>query len=260
MHHIGMSLFASLILLFSPLTTERAFDIGLRVWQNECAGTLEGLTSWNQGEEFPSLGIGHFIWYPSNKRGPFVETFPQLLQFFQSKGVSMPRWLEEARFCPWKTREQFLRSKTEKRMVELRRLLKETIALQAQFLALRLEEALPSLLINAGTEERKEKIRSRFESLAALPHGIYALVDYVNFKGLGTSPEEQYAGEGWGLFQVLNAMSNDPSQDPVEEFVRVAKATLQRRVVHSPALRNEQRFLAGWLSRLDSYLKVKKTR
>jgi hypothetical protein len=38
-----------------------ALKIGKRVWQNECNGTVSGLTSWNQGEDFASLGIGHFI-------------------------------------------------------------------------------------------------------------------------------------------------------------------------------------------------------
>src|SRR6266446_3164255 len=44
--------------------------IGKKIWQNECNGTISGLTSWNQGEDFASLGIGHFIWYPQGRRGP----------------------------------------------------------------------------------------------------------------------------------------------------------------------------------------------
>jgi hypothetical protein len=47
--------------------------IGKKVWANECDGKVEGLTSWNGGEAFPSLGIGHFIWYPAGRRGPFDE-------------------------------------------------------------------------------------------------------------------------------------------------------------------------------------------
>ena len=41
--------------------------IGKRIWQNECGGTADGLTSWNAGENFASLGIGHFIWYPKGR-------------------------------------------------------------------------------------------------------------------------------------------------------------------------------------------------
>ena len=46
------------------LTDKQALEIGKRIWANECAGTISGLTSWNKGEAFPSLGIAHFIWYP----------------------------------------------------------------------------------------------------------------------------------------------------------------------------------------------------
>jgi len=51
--------------------------IGKRVWQNECNGTISGLTAWNQGEDFASLGIGHFIWYPEGTARPFRRKFPQ---------------------------------------------------------------------------------------------------------------------------------------------------------------------------------------
>ena len=43
--------------------------VGRKVWVNECDGTVAGLTSWNADEAFPSLGIGHFIWYPAGKGG-----------------------------------------------------------------------------------------------------------------------------------------------------------------------------------------------
>jgi hypothetical protein len=55
--------------------------IGKKIWQNECNGTVSGLTSWNSGEDFASLGIGHFIWYPKGKRGPFEESFLKLVSF-----------------------------------------------------------------------------------------------------------------------------------------------------------------------------------
>ena len=50
--------------------------IGKKIWLNESAGKVEGLTAWNQGENHASLGIGHFIWYPKNHEGPFQESFP----------------------------------------------------------------------------------------------------------------------------------------------------------------------------------------
>ena len=78
--------FVPLIVLFSGLTAQALTDkeldsIGRRVWQNECGGTRDGLTSWNTGEDFASLGIGHFIWYPKGQRGPFEESFPKLAKY-----------------------------------------------------------------------------------------------------------------------------------------------------------------------------------
>ncbi len=67
----GSSLAAGL-----AISDGQALAAGKRLWHNECAGTVEGLTSWNTGEDFASLGIGHFIWYPAGRRGPFDESFP----------------------------------------------------------------------------------------------------------------------------------------------------------------------------------------
>jgi len=84
---------------------------------------------------------------------------------------------------------------------------------------------------------------------------MYALVDYANFKGLGTARSERYAKKGWGLLQVLLEMKDEKgAPDAVREFVRAANKVLIRRVNNSPAGRNEKRWLAGWQKRLDSYL------
>src|ERR1700761_3682082 len=63
--------------------------IGRKVWMNECDGTVTGLTSWNGGEAFPSLGIGHFIWYPAGKRGPYEESFPLLIAYLRDRQVKL---------------------------------------------------------------------------------------------------------------------------------------------------------------------------
>src|SRR5476651_1135296 len=74
------------------LSEAQAVEIGHRIWKNECAGTVSGLTSWNKGENFPSLGIGHFIWYPAGQRGPFEESFPKLAAYLAAQGVTVPDW------------------------------------------------------------------------------------------------------------------------------------------------------------------------
>ncbi len=69
--------------------------IGALVYRNECGGKVENLTAWNEGEEFASLGIGHFLWYPEGKEYPFHESFPSLFEFIKSKGAPVPEWMNE---------------------------------------------------------------------------------------------------------------------------------------------------------------------
>lgn len=229
--------------------SEKELDaIGHRVWQNECAGTREGLTSWNSGENFASLGIGHFIWYPRGVEGPFEESFPKLVRFLAERGAPVPEWLANAKDCPWSTRAEFQREFKSERMTQLRNLLAMTIPLQSQFLAQRMNEALPKILAAAPKADR-DRIRSNFERLAATGPGTFALIDYVNFKGEGTAPGERYHGEGWGLLQVLTAMRGDG----VRDFSAAAAEVLERRVRNSPPERGEQRWLPGWKARVRSY-------
>jgi len=231
------------------ISSAEAEEIGRRLWRNEAGGTIAGLTSWNAGENFASLGIGHFIWYPVGIRGPFEESFPGLLEYFRARGVPLPEWLEGARGCPWATRAAFLADQQGPRMRELRSLLSEHIGLQAQFAVGRLQKALPKMLVAAAPGER-ERVRRRFEELAAIPQGQYALVDYVNFKGEGTSQSERYAGRGWGLLQVLSRMEDGPV---LNAFSRAAEETLVERVRNAPPERHEERWLPGWRNRVRTY-------
>jgi len=231
------------------LTDAEAQAIGRRIWKNECAGTVEGLTSWNAGEEFPSLGIAHFIWYPAGRRGPFEESFPGLVGYLQENGVSVPAWIKIP--CPWDTRSSFMADFDGNRMKTLRALLQNTIALQARYAALRLEKALPKML-SAAPPGSREKIRKNFYRVAKEPLGVYALMDYVNFKGEGTSASERYKGRGWGLLQVLDTMPSDG--DALAEFTAAADTVLTRRVENSPSSRGEAKWLPGWRNRLSTYL------
>ncbi|MFZ4483132.1 MAG: hypothetical protein ACOYOL_04025 [Chthoniobacterales bacterium] len=234
-------------LSISPAEADR---IGQRIWQNECAGTRDGLTSWNKGENFASLGIGHFIWYPEGKRGPFKESFPALRDYLQQQGVKIPAWLAKAQACPWPERASFMADFHGPRLEELRALLAANVGWQARFAALRLEAALPQMLAAAPADER-QTIRGNFSRLANAPGGLYALMDYVNFKGEGTAPTERYDGQGWGLLQVLEGMSADGS--PTAAFARSADHILSRRVELSPPARGEARWLPGWRNRVHGY-------
>lgn len=230
------------------LSDSQAQEIGRRIWKNECAGTVNGLTSWNGGEDFASLGIGHFIWYPEGKKGPFQESFPALIVFLKKNGVDTPAWAQGA--CPWNTKAQFQAAFDSAQMVQLRTMLKNTIPQQARFAAQRLEQALPQMLSAAPASER-EKIRNNFYRVAAQPLGLYALMDYVNFKGEGVKSTERYNGKGWGLLQVLAAM---PTTGPaLPAFAKAADQMLTQRVKNSPPERNEAKWLAGWRNRVYTY-------
>ena len=237
----------------SALTPRELDVIGGRVWQNECDGTREGLTSWNAGENFASLGIGHFIWYPKGVNGPFEESFPLLLKFFAANGVKVPAWLKPDDDCPWSTRAEFLAAAKSEKMTELRDLLASTISVQARFLAQRMEQALPKMLAAAPANQRA-KIKANYDRLAATQRGIFALIDYVNFKGEGTKETERYAGEGWGLLQVLAGMGESEGASPAALFAKSAEDVLTRRVHNAPPDRHEERWLTGWKNRVRAYV------
>lgn len=238
--------------LFSfSVSQETAHKIAEKVWKNECGGKIDGLTSWKKGENFGSFGIGHFIWYPVGRSERFEETFPLLLKFFKSEGVTLPAWLEKAQGCPWHSREEFYLNIKSAEMVELRQLLVDTKNLQAIFIAKRLEKAFPSI-VECLPENEREQVTATFNRLASSPKGLYALIDYMNFKGSGISPSERYNEQGWGLLQVLQKIPPS-SKNVVIDFVHSAKELLTLRVKNSPPERREEQWLPGWLNRVGSY-------
>ncbi|MFL6541385.1 MAG: hypothetical protein ACJ8HU_11540 [Chthoniobacterales bacterium] len=237
------------------LSRADAMRIGRKVWQNECGGTVSGLTSWNSGENFASLGIGHFIWYPKGVHGPFEESFPDLVRFATERNAKLPQVVIANRDtgCPWPTRAVFVTANDTPQMNELRRFLADTIDLQAEFLVRRLQQALPKMLAETPAADRAN-VQRQFDRVASSAPGCYALVDYVNFKGEGVLDTERYNGKGWGLLQVLQGMTGtDNGPAAAREFARSARAVLTLRVKNSPPERNESRWLSGWLQRVDTY-------
>jgi hypothetical protein len=238
------------------LSKEELHEIGNLIYINECGGKAENLIAWNEGEEFPSLGIGHFIWYPSGKEGPFQETFPMLLEFYKFNNIEPPSWIANLpnKDSPWNSRQEFINDLNSKRMIELRQFLIDTIPLQTSFLVNRFQISLDNLL-EYSPKELHVHIKTQFFRVANSPMGMYPLIDYVNFKGEGTNPSERYMGEGWGLLQVLEEMNGTETGIPaVKEFVEAADKVLERRVENSPPERNEKRWLPGWKNRLSTYM------
>lgn len=236
------------------LTADHAAWVGERIFANECNSQVRCLTSWNAGEDFPSLGIGHFIWYRKGQQEAFVESFPQLLSFYQEQGVAVPAWIARLPQAdsPWQSREQFQQTMDSAPMLELREFLNDTRHIQVAFIIRRMEQSLPRLL---AATSRPGEVEALFRQIAAeQPLGPYALIDYVNFKGDGTVSTERYAGQGWGLLQVLEDMLDNPGNQPLmTRFSRAASAVLARRIANSPPERGEQRWLNGWNNRVDTY-------
>lgn len=254
------------LLLGLPLSVLNAADypelepaqlnwIGERIFTNECNRQPECLTAWNTGEDFPSMGIGHFIWYREGQDSIYRESFPNLLAYLQRHGEDLPGWIIEADYnAPWTDRDQFLAELHEQRLNELRALLSRTIGLQTAFIVERFQASRALLQDHADPAMRAE-IDRRFLAVANAtpPYGLYALIDYVNFKGEGINTSERYRQQGWGLMQVLEQMPQTTAS-PLAEFVAAARQVLEKRVENAPSGRNESRWLAGWNARLDTYL------
>jgi len=240
------------------LSSQEKSWIGEQIFHNECSAKPECLVWWNVGEDFLSLGIGHFIWYPDRRDGPFEESFPKLLRSLKAQGVLLPEWLAASPDpnCPWKDREEFLRESGGQWATDLREILQNTKAEQTEYMIKRLEDALP-LIRKVSPQSRWEELTEKFYQLASIPAGVYALADYVNFKGTGVVTTERYKGQGWGLAQILAEMTIQPdAEDAVREFARIADKLLTQRVANSPPERNEQRWLTGWRRRILSYVEA----
>ena len=242
------------VLIISP---QVALPVGIKIWFNECGGEVMGLTSWNTGEDFASLGIGHFLWHPyPSKRATSNSGFPHLLRYMQERGVDIPYWLQgnNGLYCPWSNRSEFLNAQYSSKMIALRNFLQKTIPIQAEYMTRHLQEILPDLLASTPMEERW-LIHDKFYSLARTPAGIYALVDYLNFKGAGTGKTRHNYEHGSGLLQVLRGMKfAPPNYSPLQAYVWSAKNALIRRVERSASSKYTERWLAGWFNRLNTYL------
>ncbi|HLU07509.1 MAG TPA: hypothetical protein VKZ91_13200 [Woeseiaceae bacterium] len=239
--------------------------IASRIALNETGGLERHLTHWGAGEDFPSFGIGHFIWFPAGVDAPFDESFPALVTYLEQTAAdeaTMPGWLER-RFreqgvdfdAPWPDKQSFDEALDSDSMLELRSWLAATAPQQARFIAWNFVTRWNALELSA---REKETLTRLLQQLVETPQGLFAVIDYVNFKGLGTNPRERYDGRGWGLLQVLNDVAaarepNDEPRDLVRRFSEAAASRLRDRVALSPPARNEARWLEGWIERVSQY-------
>lgn len=236
------------------LTSAQLDWVGQQIFRNECAGRFQCLVHWNDGEAFPSLGIGHFIWYPKGVQGRFVESFPALIEYMEQRQASIPEWLRalDPFDAPWNDKAAFLAADDSPRLAELREFLAGTQGIQAEFIFRRARQSL-ARVVAAAPDDRRPEVTARLEALSQTPGGVYAIIDYVNFKGEGLSPTERYNGQGWGLLQVLLEMSGTPDQAALVQFREAASTVLARRAESAKDPIERERWLPGWLKRLETY-------
>ena len=241
----------------NPVNVNRneLYAIGDKIFQNEAGGVISNLVHWNKREDFASMGIGHFTWYPSNRRIRYGNTFPGLLDYLMKNGVHLPAWVQQARFtgAPWRTRGQLFAAKNDPQVKQLAQILYDTRHLQAQYIMGRAMRAMPKLVKKTPSYLRT-KVANNLNAVANTPGGRYVLIDYVNFKGEGLSRKGGYKGQNWGLLQVLEDM-NPASVGPtaLNEFADAAIRTLERRVRNSDPKRDEKKWLPGWRNRINTY-------
>lgn len=240
------------------LTPQEIKKLGELIWANEALGRKDLLVFWNKTlESFPSLGIGHCIWYPQGTQHPFTETFPALCTYLKKHGVALPDWLKKAlpEGAPWQTREELLNDTL--RTNELRDLLAATVDLQTAFMVHTLETQWPQILKAAPKNERA-KLSKNYMLLRSSALGTYALVDYCNFKGTGLNPQETCNGKGWGLLQVLLDMPDDLTIETAPKAFTVSATKMILLLIEdsAPDYRRVS-FFPGWMKRVATYANKK---
>jgi len=244
------------------LTKSQADKIASKIWQNEGSGRKSMLVHWNKGEEFVSVGIGHFIWFTKDKPMWFWEAFPPMLEYITARGANPPRWLRSQKHSVWDSYKEWKKAKKKnsKKMVELTNFMNRTKGLQARFMLHRLNISFPKILKYAKARKQGKIVEQNYNRLLydkkgnISTQGAYILIDYINFKGDGINKGERYQGKGWGLYQVLTRM-NLKDKNPYRAFSKAGKVVLERLTKICPPKRNLKRFKKGWFNRMDTYLK-----
>jgi hypothetical protein len=243
-------------------------QIGNKIFKSETGGDKSKLVFWNPKEAFPSIGIGHFIWMPSNRSVSFLQdVFSEFLNFCAEKGVVFPAWLQKNQKCPWVSRGDFM-SRMEGGsglcdVKKLRSFLFFHKRIQTEFILVNFLKNLPKV-IESLPGPMQEPATEYCNLLLSTPEGCFALIDYNHFKGPGLENHPEYNNKGWGLKQVLErvvkrihgeAFDGDWLKEPLDIYIESAKDTLTNRVENAPIHKREieRSFIEGWFNRLDRY-------
>lgn len=253
------------------LSYDDLLSLGFRMWKNYAGGTLEGLTKWdesNADHQFMYLGIASNIWLPEGSSSIFQADWPVVAQRLKDLGCKIKPWMLED--CPWSSKEEFDADFDSKKMTWLRTHLskKKLVWAQAFYIAERLQRSMdpnsPDSLLNGLTADQSALVQKNFNLVVHCtnPSGIYALIDYVNFKGEGRlDGAEKFNGQSWGLLQVLlNMQTPEEGADDatiINAFFESAKVTLNNRIINQKIQdpnSNEQQYWNMWVAHLSDYL------
>lgn len=214
------------------------------------------------------LGIAQNLWLPEGSNSIFQTEWPTVAQRLQELGCKIKPWMLEG--CPWSSQEAFDTDFNSKKMVWLRTHLskKKLVLAQAFCIAERLQRAMdpssPDSLLTGLTEEQSTLVQKNFDLVVHCfnPSGIYALIDYVNFKGEGRlDGSEKFVGVSCGLLQVsLNIQTPEEvanDETIINAFVEGAKVTLNNRIIYHKIQdpnSNDRQYWNMWVAHLSDYL------
>src|SRR5277367_2025830 len=81
---------------FDQLSADDAKKLGAVIWNNEADKRVDLLAYWSPYAPFLEVGIGHYVWYPQGKTGPYTAQFPPLCAYMKARGALLPAWLQDA--------------------------------------------------------------------------------------------------------------------------------------------------------------------
>ncbi|MGL4394660.1 MAG: hypothetical protein ACRCS8_05495 [Brevinema sp.] len=252
---LGMSLHANEKSI-SSFSQKELKEAATKIFFNETGGNKRFLAWWNPTEPFPSMGIGHFIWFPKDHQSIYVETFPSLKQLYREKNIAMPPLMDTNEDSPWNSYEEFTNAKyllQAKEIKQFEQFLYDTREVQLEHIFDRLKASLPKML---EITTNKEHVSLQFHRMLNTEGGLYPLIDYVNFKGEGTKDSEKFNGEAWGLLQVLEGMTGtETGQSALDQFAENAEKMLMRRIENAwiEKQKDESMWVDNWTKRCRSY-------
>lgn len=233
-------------------------DSNVLAWQQNSDGTHMNATG------YVSIGLGSYIWYGANNRENYVEDWHGVAQALQSHGVALPVWALGV--CPWSTQADFDAANTPgspyyQDIQALNTTLQtDRTALHVQFLFGPWARLLRGVTPNSDTPGdymfgydptkapdalislppgEAELIGANFSAVSTVqdlghPLGMYALMDYDNYKGEGTAITEIHNTQHWGESAALEKMGPlDIKMDPLTTFINSALEVLHNRIVNT---------------------------